>query len=120
MREASITILKKNGYDILRARNGREALELYRKNQEKIKIVITDLDMPVMGGEELCRRLVKIAPDVKIVWITGFLEQRSKKELRRLGVREVVIKPFTVKELMTVVRSVLDRDRENAQRSGRE
>jgi CheY-like chemotaxis protein len=108
LRDGCIASLKKYGYNVLSARNGREALQLFKKNFKTVSLVITDLDMPVMGGEELCRKLVELDPRVSIVLITGFLEYTSKKALRARRIHEVIIKPFTQETLMRTIRNVIE------------
>jgi two-component system, cell cycle sensor histidine kinase and response regulator CckA len=93
---------------VLQAINGREALDLFRKERSQISLVILDLIMPEMGGTECLKELMKIDPRVKILVASGFSADASVKETIQMGAKGFVSKPFRVKELLADVRKVLD------------
>jgi len=125
VRKVSRSILESLGYQVLTAANGREALDTHRSAVEacpergpelvegwsrRIDLVITDLVMPEMGGRELIQELRKANPHLKGLALTGYVLADDLQELRKLGILEVIHKPFDVSTLGEVVRRVLDAD----------
>jgi len=106
--EAAEAILEGLGYRILTALNGREAMKLYREGQRDIDLVLTDVVMPVMSGPKLCEALLAENPDVKIISMSGYGSRSGLRQIRRLGVRQHVQKPFERSELARTVRQALD------------
>jgi len=96
------------GYKVFTAQNGEEALAVYRLHQEEIDLVVSDLSMPKMNGEELITKLISLNPAVKAILATGAIDLKSKSEFLHKGVRDVIMKPFLFDELMSSVRKVLD------------
>ena len=103
-------ILTRAGYTVLTATNGRDALDLYRNQRSDISLVILDLIMPEMGGKECFQELVNINPQVKVILSSGFLSDGTTEEARVLGVRGLVEKPYNMRQLLGMVREVLDED----------
>ncbi len=108
VRDLGEMILGESGYKVLAAKNGREALEIHRKEGQGISLVIMDLIMPEMGGMECLKQLLKIDPQVNVVVASGYSADASVKETIRMGVKGFVTKPFRIKELLREVRRVLD------------
>ena len=108
VRELGARILTKHGYTVLQAVNGREALDLFKKERSRISLVILDLIMPEMGGTECLKELLKIDPQVKVLVASGYSADASVKETIQMGAKGFVTKPFRVKELLRDVRRVLD------------
>ena len=96
-------LLKKNGYNTLTAAEGTEALSIYRNRQNEIKAVITDVMMPGMDGVNLARELKAINPEVKIIAFTGQATETRQAELRALGVKWILHKPFDPKNLLAAL-----------------
>jgi PAS domain S-box-containing protein len=96
------------GYTVHAAQDGDEALALYEKRRSEIDLVVSDLMMPRMNGEELYRRLRAINPSVKMILATGAIDLKAKTEFLEMGVSEIIMKPFLLDELMGAVRKVLD------------
>jgi two-component system CheB/CheR fusion protein len=101
--------LERQGHKVITAANGKEAIEAFQANQDQIGLVLLDLLMPVMGGEEALKRIREMDPEVPIVLMSGFEEAEV---VRRLGKRlfgGFVQKPFTFKNLIDVVSAELER-----------
>lgn len=100
------TALAKYGYGILQARNGREALEIFERDPTAIGVVLLDMTMPVMSGEETLKRLKEICPDVLVIASSGYNEVEV---LRRFGqgVRGFLQKPYRAAQLAEKVRGAL-------------
>lgn len=75
-------LLEDAGYQVLTARNGEEALEVFATGSEEIDLVILDLVMPRMGGEECLERLLEIDPEVRVLGTTGYyIDDDSYQEI---------------------------------------
>jgi CheY-like chemotaxis protein len=101
-------ILRESGYTVLTAKNGKEALEIYRRDRETLSLVVLDLIMPEMGGTDCLRELSRIDPKVKVLIASGFPTDTSIQEALQMGAKGSVNKPFRMKELLRGVRKVLD------------
>jgi len=86
--------LSKLNYRVLAATNGNEALKLFEDKCDKIKLVITDLVMPEMGGIELSRMLKSKNPSIKIIALSGYPLGAEKEDFLSAGIVECIQKPF--------------------------
>lgn len=107
LRNAGRENLESLGYRVLTAANGHQALEVY-KAEGGADLIITDLVMPEMGGEELVRELKSLAPNLKAVGITGYAAGQIMEKLREAGFLDIIHKPFGMEVLAQVVRRTLD------------
>lgn len=110
LRELLASMLHDHGYGILIARDGMEALERYRRHRHDIGLVITDMDLPKINGAAVSRSILSEDPRVRIILISGFVEAAQKEEIMASGVREFVAKPYTLAQMMRIVRKVLDEE----------
>ncbi|NOX36356.1 MAG: PAS domain S-box protein [Calditrichaeota bacterium] len=98
------------GYRVIQAANGKEALELFRKHNGKIDILVTDTVMPQMGGKELADRILEMRSDLKVLFASGYTDE----QIVHHGVLEEGIffiqKPYTIEQLAKKIRQVLDGD----------
>ena len=102
-------ILHMMGYQVLSARSGKEAVELYQKNQATIDMVVLDMIMPEMGGEETYDKLKEINPQVKVLLSSGYSIDGKAKEILEKGCDGFIQKPFTMEELSQKIREILDK-----------
>jgi two-component system CheB/CheR fusion protein len=102
MRDTARHMLERGGHWVLTAENGKAGLEVFQAHRDEIDLVLLDLLMPVMGGEETRKRILAIRPDVSIVLMSGFEEAEVA---RRIGgpVVAFIHKPFTFKRLLGVI-----------------
>ncbi|MGB3717237.1 MAG: response regulator [Candidatus Promineifilaceae bacterium] len=100
--------LEGEGYSVLQARDGREALTLFDEHADEISLVITDLVMPGMGGEALNGVLQEKKPGLKVIVITGYMFDGGSEALAKQGVSAWLQKPFTMDMIAHKVRKVLD------------
>lgn len=107
IRTAITLMLHQQGYQILTAENGQVALELFAKNQSQIRLVITDLMMPVMGGIALMRALRALHPALDMIATTGLDQQDKQRELAELGVTEILLKPCAAADLLETIQRKL-------------
>ena len=102
-------ILKIMGYKVLVARSGKEAIELYKKNQAGIDIVVLDMIMPEIGGGQVYDRLKEINPRVRVLLSSGYSINGEATEILERGCNGFVQKPFSMKELSRRIREILDK-----------
>ena len=100
-------ILRNNGYSVLGAPNGREALRLVREHPGRIDLVITDVVMPEMGGRELSETLRHVQPSINILFMSGYMDrERDATELVPCD-HAFIEKPFTPEALLHKIRDVI-------------
>jgi PAS domain S-box-containing protein len=108
VRSSARRLLERQGYTVLEARHGADALRIVEESGRRIDLVVTDLVMPEMGGKELAERLRTHRPGLKVLFMSGFTE----KAIAAGGVMPpntgFVEKPFTVEQLMRRLREILD------------
>jgi two-component system, cell cycle sensor histidine kinase and response regulator CckA len=102
------TILEFHGYAILKAGDGKQAIELYQQNQREIDLVVTDMGLPEVTGKDEFKELKKINPNVKVILASGFLEPETKTELLNAGAKSFIQKPYNAKAILRIIREVLD------------
>ena len=95
------------GYHVTSRTSSIEALELFRARPHDFDLVITDMTMPNMRGNDLARKLLKIRPDIPIIVCTGFSEMITEEKAKALGIRRLVMKPIFTKDIARVIREVL-------------
>jgi PAS domain S-box-containing protein len=102
--------LNKANYSVITASNGEEALELYEKHREGIKLIILDIVMPKMDGSVCLRTLLTMEPKIKVLVVSGELNEGMAKDSKEAGAKGFIRKPFDMPELLTTIREVLDKD----------
>jgi PAS domain S-box-containing protein len=112
VRDLGSRILTKRGYNVLQASDGKEALNVFKRERSKISLIILDLDMPTMGGAECLKELLALDPNVKVLITSGYSAESSVRASIQLGAKGFVSKPFRVKRLLGTVRGVLDESSE--------
>ena len=106
--EVGRDVLEKLGYQVLTAKSGKEAIEIYRINQKKIDMVILDMVMPEMGGGDTYEKLRDVNPDIKVLLSSGYsIDGQASKILSR-GCDGFIQKPFDIKILSLEIRKILD------------
>jgi two-component system cell cycle sensor histidine kinase/response regulator CckA len=100
-------MLERLGYRVLIARNGDEALKVYKKQREEIALVILDMIMPGMGGGETYDRMTAIDEDVRVLLSSGYSIKGQAKEIMDRGCKGFIQKPFTLFDLSMKIRAAL-------------
>lgn len=98
--------LEREGYGVIQAYDGRAGLELFKR--EKIQLIILDLMLPELSGEEVCKA-IRANSDIPIIMLTAKAEEENKIEGLAIGADDYVVKPFSVKELVQRVKALLRR-----------
>jgi len=108
VRELARELLELNGYTVLEATHGQEALRICRTHDGPIHLMLTDVVMPHMNGHELAETLAPLRPGMKILYMSGYTDDA----IVRHGVLEpgthFLQKPFSSQALADKVRAVLD------------
>ena len=106
--ESGREMLEYLGYVVLLAENGKQAVELYRKNQDRIDMILLDMVMPVMGGGETFDRIKEINTNVKVLLSSGYSLEGEAKEILKRGCDAFIQKPFNLGEFSRKIREILD------------
>lgn len=101
--------LKMFGYQVLFAKGGDEAIQVYRPQQGQISLVILDMLMPKMSGAMVFDFLKKINPEVRVLLTSGYNYDEDAAKIIERGANGFIQKPFGVKELAKKIREILDR-----------
>jgi PAS domain S-box-containing protein len=122
IRKVSRQVLERDGYRVLTAADGVEALAVFSDHRDEVKLVLSDVIMPNMDGVALTRVLRKMAPELPIVVSSGvcggFEETDKGEELKTLKVSAFLPKPYTAHTLLTALHKLLDPAGSRARGSG--
>ena len=103
-------MLERLGYRVIAKTDAVEALDIFRLQPNEFDLVITDQTMPHMMGRELAEELLRIRPDIPIILCTGFSEVIHEEEAKSMGIREFIMKPFSLNEMAGIIRKALERN----------
>ena len=121
IRDFIVINLKRSGYDVLEAENGKQAADLFDKNNDNIDVVVLDIMMPEMDGMAVCKHIREKNAGVGIILLTAKAQEIDKISGLMSGADDYVTKPFSPSELMARVDAVYRRvsllkERENAKK----
>jgi len=102
------SMLKKLGYRVETQTRPDKALEAFGAAPHKFDLVISDMTMPGMTGDSLASELMKIRPDIPVIICTGYSERIDEQRAKDLGIKGLMMKPFTIRSLARIVRDALD------------
>ncbi len=102
-------MLRKLGYEIIVAKSGKEAIELCNAHRDTIDIIILDMIMPDMSGEETYDRIREVMPEVKVLLSSGYSIIGQAKDMLERGCNGFIQKPFNLKRLSQKLREVLNK-----------
>ncbi|MCS7002875.1 MAG: response regulator [Dehalococcoidia bacterium] len=105
MRVRCAKLLTSNGYDVVEAANGREAVEKYQ--QEKPACVLMDITMPEMDGLEALKAIREIDPNARIAMVTAMGQQGIVMDAIKAGAKDFVVKPFQPERVLAAVEKLL-------------
>jgi PAS domain S-box-containing protein len=107
VRTLAATVLQDAGYTVELARDGAEAVQRLREQGDRIRLILLDLTMPVLGGAEAASELRRIHPGIPIVAMSGYGDKEVMQRFGDVGVDDFLAKPFTPEQLAGKVRDVL-------------
>jgi len=100
-------LLVRLGYRVTTTTDSLEALGLFRQTPDKFDLVITDMTMPAMTGDVLAAKIISIRPDIPVIVCTGYSERINKEIIKKIGIRELAMKPLVMKDIAEMIRRVL-------------
>ncbi|MDI6803358.1 MAG: PAS domain S-box protein [Bacteroidota bacterium] len=101
-------ILQERGYKVLTAFDGESGIEIFKKHQNEIAIIFSDIGLPKMSGWEMYNNIRNIAPNTKIIFASGYLDPPIWSEMFKIGIKEIVQKPYDPIQIIKKVRQLLD------------
>lgn len=110
VRNLTTRILERNGYQVIAAKSGEEALKIWPTLLHRVDFLLTDVIMPGMNGLELCRRLREDKPDLKVLYISGYPEDVIANQGEAAGHIELLEKPFSPTRLLAKIHEILSGD----------
>ena len=103
----SARALRNKGYSILEARSGEEALEVLAKEGDKVDLIVSDVVMPQMDGPTMYKHMREKWPNIKVVFVSGYTEDRLREQFKSGETIYFLPKPFTLKQLASKVKEVM-------------
>ena len=100
-------LLREAGYNVVTAQSGFECLDLFRATPRHFDLVLLDLSMPLMDGEETFQRLRGLRPDVRVMLCTGFVQQERLNHMLSAGLCGFIQKPIGSEQYLKAVRVAL-------------
>ena len=101
------SLIEAEGFRVLTARDGIEAIETFEKHREDVGLVLADLGLPRLGGWEALARMRKLKPEIRAIVASGTLDLSQRAEMRRSGVQTTIRKPYTAAEMLGAIRQAL-------------
>ena len=109
VRSVAKMMIERRGFVVLTAADGQAALDVFRQRPDEIALVILDMTMPRMNGEETFRELRRIRPGVRVLLTSGYNEQDATNRFAGKGLAGFIQKPFQMDKLLAKVRDILER-----------
>ena len=107
VRNLMVTILEDAGFEVLTANDGVEALEVFEKNSDRIRLILLDMMMPRMNGEEVYTEIRAKNPETSIILMSGFSEEQATRGIPGDDAK-FLKKPFQINALLSTIQRVLD------------
>jgi len=108
VRQMTARLLENAGYSVITATNGIEAVNIFKKKGDSIDLVLTDMMMPKMSGDEVCEKVRNIRENIKCIISSGYSIQSLPSSLKGQSGIPILTKPFSPDALLRTVREVLD------------
>ena len=109
VRRTAKAALQRYGYTVVEAENGLEALELFQRMQDSVALVLLDLTMPVLSGEDAYWQLKALKPDLPVIVSSGYDEMEAERRFGGEGVKDFIKKPYVAQKLAQKVQEALHR-----------
>ncbi|MBI5472385.1 MAG: response regulator [Ignavibacteriae bacterium] len=101
-------VLATNGYHVLTATDGLEAIEIFRERADGIDLVISDIGLPKLDGWEAYKAIRAIAPRQRVIFASGYFDPEKRSEMMELGLKHFVPKPYHAQKILHEIRVALD------------
>jgi CheY-like chemotaxis protein len=100
-------LVQKLGYHVTACSNAADALQALKERPDQFDLIITDMTMPQMTGDQLARQVWEIRSDLPVILCTGYNEMMSEEKATEMGIRKFLLKPVEKNELAFAIRSAL-------------
>jgi PAS domain S-box-containing protein len=107
LRELGVSILESEGFRVLAAKDGVEAVALFETHCDEIGLVVCDLGLPRLGGREAFLKMKESRPGVLAIVASGYLEPAIRSEMLKAGVIDTIQKPYDFNDLIAKIRSII-------------
>ncbi|MDP9099808.1 MAG: ATP-binding protein [Verrucomicrobiota bacterium] len=107
LRELGVSILESEGFRVLAAKDGVEAVALFETHCDEIGLVVCDLGLPRLGGREAFLKMKQTRPGVRAIVASGYLEPAIRSEMLKAGVIDTIQKPYDFNDLLARIRSII-------------
>jgi DNA-binding NtrC family response regulator len=105
--DVAAQILNNSGYGVISAKNGKEAIEVYKANQDRIDMAILDMILPDMSGMDTYEKLKEINPGIKVLLASGYGIDSQASNIMERGCNGFIQKPFNMSELIKTIGDIL-------------
>jgi DNA-binding response OmpR family regulator len=112
IRQLMARVLEEQGFSVLQAEDGRSAIKTFSENS--VDLVILDMIMPGMKGEEVLKALRAMSSDVKVMVSSGFMSEEQRDRLKEFGIVDFLDKPYREEDVLSSIRKVLAKGRSAA------
>ncbi len=99
--------LEEQGYEVLTAHDGSEALECYERRREGIALVLSDMGLPRLGGWEMFQKMRELNPEVRAILASGYFDPGLKMDLLKAGAMDFIQKPYNTEYILRRIREIL-------------
>lgn len=110
VRRVAARLLRSQGFDVWEAHDGRDALDRFAGRVAALRLVLVDLTMPRLGGEDTAREWRRLRPDLPVVLMSGLHQDEMDERFAGLGVSAFLQKPFTLNDFVAKVQAVVNVD----------
>jgi CheY-like chemotaxis protein len=107
VRAAMVRMLRKEGFTVIEAEDGEDAIERFRQNSDKIRLVLLDVVMPKLHGREVLEVISALRPDVHVVFCTGYAPEAAEIDSLPTDGITIIAKPFTRSALIEAVKNTM-------------
>ena len=107
LRDLAVHILSSEGYNVITAKDGLEAVEIFAARRDEIGLVVCDLGLPRLGGRDVFMQMKETKPGVRAIVASGYLEPAMRSEILKAGVIDTIQKPYDFRELVEKIKSII-------------
>jgi two-component system cell cycle sensor histidine kinase/response regulator CckA len=109
LRDLLQTMLEENGFTVIAAVDGEEAVETFQKHKDEIGVILSDLGLPKLGGWDAFLKMREIEPTLKGILASGYFEETVKAEIIKSGANNFIQKPYNPPEIVAMLRELLEK-----------
>ena len=107
LRELMKAVLTSKGYTVLLADDGMKGVEMYKSHQKEIAVIVSDLGLPLLGGQDVFRQIREMDPQAKVILASGFIHPEMKSEMYKSGAKHFIQKPYLPDEVLRKIREII-------------